>query len=64
MVITIITSNNNSNNSNKVDLYTEQHHRKKKKKQTNKLDLIKKFVRQTKLENYFIVNVTNTKWKC
>ena len=53
MVIAIIISNDNSNDSNKVDLQTEKHHRKKKKekkKQTNKLDLIKIFVRQTTKE--------------
>ena len=43
MVTAIIISNGDSNNSNKVDLQTEKHH--KKKKQTNKLDLIKIFVR-------------------
>ena len=46
MVIAIIISNDNSNDSNRVDLQMEKHHRKKKKKkQTNKLDLIKIFVR-------------------
>ena len=47
-----ISSNDNSNNSNKVDLQTEKHHKKRKKKHVN----IER--------NYFIVNVTNPKWKC
>ena len=37
---------------------------KKKSKKTNKYDLIKKLIRQKRIEIFFIINVTNTKQKC
>ena len=44
--------------------YRQNSMEEKKCKQTNKLDLVKKLVRLTCIEIFFIINGTNTKRKC